>query len=159
MPALTPHRPADDFAPEDEEPTSERVINVVSKFNLQPGPELKNSKALVEAIGPVIARLRKHIKVRAARAAHPRACRRRLIMHCASLCVAQATNPDRLDAFKAQGARFVKEFLVPNAKELEVYRPDGAFEPEDMLVFCKWGDDGESLKFYYFKDSLKSIRC
>lgn len=136
------------------------MINVVSKFNLQKGPELKNSKALVEAIGPVIARLRKHLKVRrpAARA-DPREVARGLIAAHRLPRRPQTKNPDRLETFKEQGARFVKEFLVPNAKELEVYRPDGAFEPEDMLIFCKWGDDGETLKFYLFKDSLKSIRC
>lgn len=122
----------DDFADEEDGDTSEKVINIVDSFSLRQMPEFKSGAKLLAGLSPFIKRLRKHIK---------------------------KTNPDRLPVFKAQAEKFLKEFIVPNVKELDVYKAEGGFEEEDMPIFCMWNDDGQTMSFFYFKDGLKGVKC
>ncbi|CCW62579.1 unnamed protein product [Phytomonas sp. EM1] len=81
--------------------------------------------------------------------AHIRAYMKKLLEHIES--------EDAKKAFQTNAANFVKKVL----KEIDEYQffiPEGNDEDPDsgMIVLCRW--DGETPKFYYWKDGLKGMR-
>eukprot|EP01156_Anaeramoeba_ignava_P013481 Anaeramoba_ignava/a5290_102.p1 GENE.a5290_102~~a5290_102.p1 ORF type:complete len:176 (+),score=64.15 a5290_102:44-529(+) len=65
----------------------------------------------------------------------------------------EKANPSRLDAFMKGAQEFVKT-VMKDFDEYSFYLGESS-NPDGALILSKFGDDGLSQDFWYFKDGLK----
>eukprot|EP00995_Heteronema_vittatum_P007283 NODE_2426_length_788_cov_944.763194_g1689_i0.p1 GENE.NODE_2426_length_788_cov_944.763194_g1689_i0~~NODE_2426_length_788_cov_944.763194_g1689_i0.p1 ORF type:complete len:169 (+),score=69.47 NODE_2426_length_788_cov_944.763194_g1689_i0:79-585(+) len=64
----------------------------------------------------------------------------------------EAKKPERVAAFQAGAQTFVKKVLA-EFDEYTFYMGE-SMDPESGIILCRFGEDGMTQKFYFFKDGL-----